>query len=68
DSNGKWTFTPGTALADGNHAFSVTATDAAGNHKDSGSFPIVIDTTVPNSSSVVVNDDVGDKTGPIADG
>ncbi|MBD4426659.1 hypothetical protein GUG96_14715, partial [Xanthomonas citri pv. citri] len=29
DSNGKWTFTPDAALADGKHTFTVTATDAA---------------------------------------
>ncbi|MDH2375535.1 Ig-like domain-containing protein, partial [Cobetia sp. 3AK] len=31
DSNGTWSFTPETDFADGEHVFSVTATDAAGN-------------------------------------
>ncbi|WP_235502141.1 Ig-like domain-containing protein, partial [Trabulsiella odontotermitis] len=68
DSNGKWTFTPDTALADGNHNFAVTATDPAGNHKESGSFPIVIDTAAPGASDVAANDDVGDLTGTVNDG
>ncbi|MFW0768385.1 Ig-like domain-containing protein, partial [Trabulsiella odontotermitis] len=68
DSNGKWTFTPGTALADGNHNFAVTATDPAGNHKESGSFPIVIDTAAPSAGDVAANDDVGDLTGTVNDG
>ncbi|WP_141392806.1 Ig-like domain-containing protein, partial [Cobetia marina] len=31
DSNGTWSFTPATGFTDGEHVFSVTATDAAGN-------------------------------------
>ncbi|HEY0295852.1 MAG TPA: Ig-like domain-containing protein, partial [Bordetella sp.] len=31
DASGNWTFTPGTALADGAHSITATATDAAGN-------------------------------------
>ncbi|WP_148097681.1 Ig-like domain-containing protein, partial [Trabulsiella odontotermitis] len=68
DSNGRWTFTPGTALADGSHNFAVTATDPAGNRTESGSFPVVIDTAAPSADSAGVTDDVGDVTGPVADG
>ncbi|WP_160317091.1 hypothetical protein, partial [Trabulsiella odontotermitis] len=46
----------------------VTATDPAGNHKGSGSFPIVIDTGAPAASDVAANDDVGDVTGTVNDG
>ncbi|WP_412770584.1 Ig-like domain-containing protein, partial [Ralstonia solanacearum] len=31
DASGNWTFTPTTALADGSHSLTATATDAAGN-------------------------------------
>ncbi|HCT5172272.1 Ig-like domain-containing protein, partial [Enterobacter cloacae] len=66
DRNGKWAFTPDTALADGQHTFTVTATDAAGNARTSGSFPIVIDTAAPSpAENIVINDNVGDKQGPV---
>ncbi|WP_407202218.1 Ig-like domain-containing protein [Enterobacter cloacae] len=69
DSNGKWAFTPDTALADGKHTFTVTATDAAGNVRTSGSFPIVIDTAAPSpAENIVINDNVGDKQGPVGPG
>ncbi|WP_395280388.1 Ig-like domain-containing protein [Enterobacter cloacae] len=69
DSNGKWSFTPDTALADGKHTFTVTATDAAGNARTSGSFPIVIDTAAPSpAENIVINDNVGDKQGPVGPG
>jgi hypothetical protein len=62
DSSGKWVFTPDTALADGQHTFTVTATDAAGNARTSGTFPIVIDTAAPApAENIVINDNVGDK-------
>ncbi|MBG0524111.1 Ig-like domain repeat protein [Enterobacter cloacae] len=69
DSNGKWAFTPDTALADGQHTFTVTATDAAGNARTSGTFPIVIDTAAPSpAENIVINDNVGDKQGPVGPG
>ena len=69
DSNGKWTFTPDAALADGKHTFTVNATDAAGNSRTSGSFPIVIDTTAPApAENIILDDNVGDKQGPVGDG
>ena len=69
DSSGKWSFTPDTALADGQHTFTVTATDAAGNARTSGSFPIVIDTAAPSpAENIVINDNVGDKQGPVGPG
>ncbi|EOG3604945.1 Ig-like domain-containing protein [Enterobacter cloacae] len=69
DSSGKWSFTPDTALADGQHTFTVTATDAAGNARTSGTFPIVIDTAAPSpAENIVINDNVGDKQGPVGPG
>ncbi|MDA5563504.1 Ig-like domain-containing protein, partial [Cobetia sp. MMG027] len=50
DSNGTWTFTPGTEFADGEHVFSVTATDEAGNvSAPSGEFTLTVDTTAPDA-------------------
>lgn len=53
DSNGSWTFTPSSDLADGPHPFSATAADAAGN--TSGPSPagvVTVDTTpVPTISA-----------------
>ncbi|MDE7590816.1 Ig-like domain-containing protein [Enterobacter bugandensis] len=70
DANGKWTFTPASALADGNHSLHITATDAAGNvSAPSGSFGLSIDTTVPDAATgIVIMDDVGEKTGAVAPG
>ena len=69
DGSGKWSFTPDTALADGQHTFTVTATDAAGNARTSGTFPIVIDTAAPSpAENIVINDNVGDKQGPVGPG
>ncbi|WP_191236977.1 Ig-like domain-containing protein [Cobetia marina] len=50
DSNGTWSFTPGTEFADGEHVFSVTATDASGNESaPSGEFTLTVDTTAPDA-------------------
>ncbi|HIB8526041.1 TPA: Ig-like domain-containing protein, partial [Enterobacter cloacae] len=44
-------------------------TDAAGNARTSGSFPIVIDTAAPSpAENIVINDNVGDKQGPVGPG
>ncbi|MEG5843334.1 hypothetical protein UXO68_22675, partial [Enterobacter mori] len=46
-----------------------TATDAAGNARTSGSFPIVIDTTAPApADNIILDDNVGDKQGPVGEG
>ncbi|MBI5311121.1 MAG: hypothetical protein HZB14_08905, partial [Actinobacteria bacterium] len=48
DGSGNWSFTPGAPLPDGVQAFSVTATDAAGNvSSQSNVVSITIDTTAP---------------------
>ncbi|TVU67073.1 Ig-like domain-containing protein, partial [Cobetia crustatorum] len=50
DANGAWTFTPETELADGEHAFTVTATDAAGNISvPSAEFALIVDTAAPEA-------------------
>ncbi|PWK34954.1 Ig-like domain-containing protein [Cupriavidus plantarum] len=48
DVNGNWTFTPGTALADGTYTLTVTATDASGNTSTpTGTFTLIVDTVAP---------------------
>ncbi|PTM33952.1 adhesin [Enterobacter cloacae] len=50
DSNGNWSWRPGSNIAEGNHEYTATATDEAGNV--SGSSPgitITVDTIAPNT-------------------
>ncbi|VXC94444.1 hypothetical protein YERSI8AC_250030 [Enterobacterales bacterium 8AC] len=70
DANGAWSFTPETALKDGSHSLSVTATDAAGNvSAPSGSFGIVIDTVAPDAQGdILIIDNMGEKTGEVKPG
>ncbi|MDO6673921.1 Ig-like domain-containing protein, partial [Cobetia amphilecti] len=50
DANGAWSYTPATDLTDGEHVFSVTATDAAGNESaPSGEFTLTVDTIAPDA-------------------
>ena len=46
-AGGSWTFTPATALSEGNHTIKATATDAAGNASNEGQLSVVIDKTAP---------------------
>ncbi|MDH2289629.1 Ig-like domain-containing protein, partial [Cobetia sp. 10Alg 146] len=58
DSNGTWSFTPETDFADGDHVFSVTATDAAGNESaPSADFTLTVDTTAPDAPSLALTAD-----------
>lgn len=47
DDDGKWSFTPSLALADGDHVFTATATNDRGTSGQSVSFTIDIDTQPP---------------------
>ncbi|EDN8437435.1 BapA prefix-like domain-containing protein [Salmonella enterica subsp. enterica] len=47
DADGKWSFTPSLALADGDHVFTATATNDRGTSGQSVSFTIDIDTQPP---------------------
>ena len=70
DSNGGWTYTPSTPLANGLHSFAVTATDGAGNTTASADqYPISIDTVAPEAPSILsVVDDVGPIQGALHNG
>ncbi|EBW6088706.1 hypothetical protein A4L73_28620, partial [Salmonella enterica subsp. enterica serovar Enteritidis] len=66
DENGNWSFTPETALTDGEHAFTVDVTDPAGNTSPAtAAGTITIDTTAPAAASEVTLS--GDDQ-PLADG
>ncbi|OOB68553.1 Ig-like domain-containing protein, partial [Burkholderia cenocepacia] len=57
DPSGNWTFTPTTALGEGAHSLTVTATDTAGNvSPPSTTFDLTIDTTAPALPTVNATD------------
>ncbi|MCF7673191.1 Ig-like domain repeat protein, partial [Bacillus subtilis] len=71
NANGTWTFTPETALAEGTHVFTVTATDKAGNEGASSTpWTIEVDVTPPAATfvPVIINatDDVQPNIGTVA--
>ncbi|MFJ3458459.1 BapA/Bap/LapF family large adhesin [Scandinavium goeteborgense] len=70
DGNGAWSWTPGTALAQGSHVMTVTATDAAGNISPvSNSFTFVVDSLAPLAPVITsLADDVTPGIGPIVVG
>ncbi|WPU24005.1 Ig-like domain-containing protein [Cedecea neteri] len=68
---GVWSFTPGTALPLGQHVFTVTATDAAGNTSvPSAGFTLTIASGVSNTPVLtsVVDDVAGGTVGPLTSG
>ncbi|WP_363319319.1 Ig-like domain-containing protein [Pseudomonas chlororaphis] len=70
NAQGQWTFTPSSALVDGDHVFTATATNAAGNVSPStGLFPITVDTQAPARPVIdSAEDNVGAVQGPISSG
>ncbi|PUL43027.1 Ig-like domain repeat protein, partial [Salmonella enterica subsp. enterica serovar Dublin] len=56
DADGKWSFTPSLALADGDHVFTATATNDRGTSGQSVSFTIDIDTQPPVLEGLAVSD------------
>ncbi|WP_168198759.1 Ig-like domain-containing protein [Jejubacter calystegiae] len=75
DAEGNWSFTPVTPMDEGDHQIELIAKDPAGNHSDpSASFDFSIDTTAPDviditaPDNLLVTDDVGTITGPLASG
>lgn len=71
-TDGTWNFTPpvGSPLTNGNHAFTVTATDSAGNVSSPfNTFNIIVDTAAPTAPIVIqAFDDVGPVTGALVNG
>ena len=70
DANGAWNFTPTAGLGNGNHALTVTATDAAGNvSQSSAAFNIIVDTVAPLAPTIIqAVDDVQPGTGTLSSG
>ncbi|WP_277977771.1 Ig-like domain-containing protein [Pantoea endophytica] len=67
--DGSWSFTPATALGDGPHTLSATATDAAGNESPaSNTLTINIDTAVPDAPDFVLNNNNQTPAIPVTDG
>ncbi|KTC45104.1 hypothetical protein AO262_29310 [Pseudomonas fluorescens ABAC62] len=68
--DGSWSFTPPADLAEGLNNITAVASNSAGNSSPAtGDYPITVDTTAPASASgMVLTDDVGSVTGPIASG
>jgi len=69
-ADGSWTANLSTPLTQGNHVFTATATDAAGNLSgDSATFTLNVDTTPPPTPVLVsVTDDVPAGTGALTSG
>jgi VCBS repeat-containing protein len=53
-ANGTWSFTPGTALPDGSHAFTVVATNERGESATSPAYTVTIDTAPPAAATGLV--------------
>uniref|UniRef100_UPI001FAF1B92 Ig-like domain-containing protein n=1 Tax=Pseudomonas sp. 30_B TaxID=2813575 RepID=UPI001FAF1B92 len=72
DADGKWSYTPSTGISEGNHDFTVEATDKAGNTSaKSDVFNITTDYTAPDYSKLAITgvlDSVGEITGNVANG
>ncbi|MFB0713568.1 BapA/Bap/LapF family large adhesin [Buttiauxella noackiae] len=65
-AGGVWSYTPTTALGQGLHNLTATATDAANNTSPSASFSVVVDTIAPQAPAItLVNDDASPITGPV---
>ncbi|WP_259755145.1 Ig-like domain-containing protein [Pseudomonas sp. GCEP-101] len=65
DNNGEWTITT-SVLADGLHKVTATATNSVGiESAATGEWPLIVDTSAPANTTLVVTDNVGDVTGPL---
>ena len=68
-SDGTWSFTPSSDLAEGEHSISVTAVDKTGTVSDPVSFSFTVDTTAPAQPSIdSIYDDVGAIQGELVNG
>ncbi|WP_255662672.1 Ig-like domain-containing protein [Comamonas endophytica] len=68
NEDGAWSFTPGD-LADGEHHFEISATDAAGNTGQPTPFTLTIDTVAPDAPLIESGwDNVGATQGSLHDG
>ncbi|TQS86438.1 hypothetical protein ELQ32_18670, partial [Limnobaculum zhutongyuii] len=70
DADGKWSFTPATALTDGEYKITVDTTNTVGQISDkTDMFNFVVDTTAPGAATdLAITDNVGAVTGALKDG
>ncbi len=69
DAHGKWSFTPGVALADGLHILEYAAVDRAGNQSEkTAALEFLVDTRPERIDILLADDDVGAVTGVIVSG
>lgn len=69
DSTGRWSFTPDAPLSSGQHHFTTTVTDAAGNVSPaSPNFDLTISPVAGPISDLLVSDNVNPITGALANG
>ncbi|WP_426708434.1 BapA/Bap/LapF family large adhesin [Enterobacter cloacae complex sp. 280C5] len=70
NNGGAWTFTPTTALGNGQHTITVVASDAAGNTSASSpGFTFTVDTTPPPAATLdTVSDNIGTVQVPLNSG
>ncbi|WP_257127447.1 Ig-like domain-containing protein, partial [Burkholderia sp. MSMB1078WGS] len=68
--DGRWTFEPTIALAEGEHKFVVVAIDGAGTASEqSNTVSVIVDTTAPSKPTIDhITDNAGDTLVPIASG
>ena len=61
DSNGNWSWRPGSDIAEGSHVYTATATDEAGNVSDqSSAITIIVDTLAPDTPVISAVDGAPD--------
>lgn len=70
NASGDWSFTPGSALSNGSHTWTATATDTAGNVSvTSPGFTVIVDTIAPLAPVITqAFDNIGTVTGPLSNG
>ncbi|MGK4352154.1 BapA/Bap/LapF family large adhesin [Enterobacter sichuanensis] len=70
NTQGNWTFTPGTALGEGAHAITFNATDAAGNTgATTAPFNLTVDTVAPSAPVIsTAADNAGSVQAPLTSG
>ncbi|MEA5666804.1 Ig-like domain-containing protein [Stenotrophomonas sp. MH1] len=69
DAQGKWSFTPGVALADGLHILEYAAVDRTGNQSEkTAALEFLVDTRPERVDILLADDDVGAITGVIVSG
>ncbi len=67
--DGKWTIIPAQPLAEGPHALSAVATDAAGNASPAASFNLTVDTTPPAAPAITsAQGEIAGSSAPIVNG